>query len=123
MVSVEPIITLATRPAKLFGDTSLNMDSNTASAPLPDTGLIIARGIHSLGKPKNSVIGDIKREITSSPPEALNIPIAVIKAMSAGSISNAAVKFSLAPSVNSPKTSMRFIIPVSIISAINTGIT
>ncbi len=123
MVSVDPIITLATRPAKLSGDTSFKIDSNTASAPLPETGRIIANGMHSSGNPRNPVTGDIASEITSSAPEALNIPIAVISAIRAGSTSKAAFKFSAAPSVNSLKMSTRLISPIIIIKAMKNGIT
>ncbi len=62
------------------------MLSYTASAPLPEIGRINANGKHSGGKPKNSVTGDTIAVSTSSAPDALNTPTAVMSAISAGSI-------------------------------------
>ena len=73
---------------------------NRPNDPLPDNGLIIARGTFSGGKPIAFKKGDIREINSSIAPEALNIPMATRIAMRYGIIRTAISKPSFAPSTN-----------------------
>ena len=79
-------------------------------------------GDTSFGIPISSVIGERNSVRRSSPPLALNIPIAVISPISEGAIEYIVFKPSLAPSVKQANTGIFFISPVVIIVRMIVGI-
>ena len=105
MVSAEPCIILDALPIKLSGPFVDKIFSKTDKEPLPDSGRKSASGTISLGICKKSVTGLKKEMIISKAPDALNIPIATIKAISDGNMFIEVCIPCLAPVVKAEKTS------------------
>ena len=123
MVSVDPIKTEATLPAKLSGPKLDSIESSNARDPLPEMGLNIISGIIGVGIPKclnNKLKND---ENISKKPDALSIDTAVIKPMIEGTMEKVEWTPSFAPLMNESKTSIFLAIPNVIIITIMHGTT
>lgn len=101
-VSDEPIITDAARQAKESGDSLSNSSFAIAREPEPDIGLNTSSGNISSGTPTLHNSGDSTRQIMSTAPDEVNIPIPTISKISVGKSPTATVIPFFAPSIKSP---------------------
>lgn len=99
-----------------------NIEKTTALVNTCDIrGRINISGVHSSGKPKNDVIGLTSCTSSSIAPDALNIPMQVIRQMSEGRIADVVLRPSAAPSTNALNISVFFIIPATVTARIISG--
>jgi len=110
-------------PVKLSGPCCFKILSKSESEPLPEIGRISASGTTSCGRLSVRHSGSITFVSSSNAPEARNMAIAVISAISAGSTLIATVMPSFAPLIKRSKTFSRRISPAIMIITITSGIT
>ena len=96
-------MTDAARQANESGEIVSNSSFAIASEPEPDIGLKTSSGNISSGTPTLHNSGDSTRQIMSTAPEEVNIPIPTISKISVGKRFTATVIPFFAPSLKSPK--------------------